>query len=463
MTDASPGADDPTPPPSLSRTELAILRLVATGATNREIAHERSVTEATVKKHLSNVNGKLGTSNRTEAVLRAMELGLVDPPEREGAEPESAGDPEVARRLAEELERARRRSRRVTRAAIAAVAAAAALAIGYVAIAGGLGSEAAAPTPTPPADSPFWVPNRPLPAPRAGHALATVGGETYALGGAGETGPEAATLRLDLPRGWTALSDKPTPLRDVAAAVVQGRVIVPGGCDERGRAQRVVEVYDPAQDRWARAADLPEPVCGYGLADLDGQIFLFGGRGGPDATSASDRVLRFDPATDTWTELDDRLPDARADLAAVADDAAVTIHVVGGRDAGGEPKRNHWRYQPFAARNRWDTDGAPALPEGRAGHALALTRSPEARLILAAGGWDRRPEPGTLQLSIAPGAEASWTPSVEIKGQTPWRGTGLTVRGRSLLLAGGENGEGPMDQSYSYDPFGYRIVLPPAP
>ena len=61
----------------LSTRELEILRLIADGLSNQEIADKLVVTMATVKKHINNLYGKLDVNSRTRAVLRAQELGLV--------------------------------------------------------------------------------------------------------------------------------------------------------------------------------------------------------------------------------------------------------------------------------------------------------------------------------------------------------------------------------------------------
>jgi DNA-binding NarL/FixJ family response regulator len=63
--------------PSLSPRETEVLRLVAAGRSNPAIAAELFVGEATVKTHLLHVFEKLGVSDRTRAVTRAMELGLL--------------------------------------------------------------------------------------------------------------------------------------------------------------------------------------------------------------------------------------------------------------------------------------------------------------------------------------------------------------------------------------------------
>ncbi|MFD0556938.1 LuxR family two component transcriptional regulator [Stackebrandtia endophytica] len=65
------------PVQSLTDRELDVLRLVASGYTNRQIAEALFLAEGTVKNHLSSVLLKLGARDRTNAVLRALHLGLL--------------------------------------------------------------------------------------------------------------------------------------------------------------------------------------------------------------------------------------------------------------------------------------------------------------------------------------------------------------------------------------------------
>jgi DNA-binding NarL/FixJ family response regulator len=75
-----PDASQPRPQPlvvPLSGRELDVLRLLADGRSNREIAAALFLAEGTVKNHVTNVLGKLGARDRTQAALRARDLGLL--------------------------------------------------------------------------------------------------------------------------------------------------------------------------------------------------------------------------------------------------------------------------------------------------------------------------------------------------------------------------------------------------
>jgi DNA-binding NarL/FixJ family response regulator len=64
-------------PEPLTRREREVLRLIAGGMANREIAEALHTSEGTVKNHTSNLLSKLGVRDRTRAVLRALQLGLI--------------------------------------------------------------------------------------------------------------------------------------------------------------------------------------------------------------------------------------------------------------------------------------------------------------------------------------------------------------------------------------------------
>jgi LuxR family maltose regulon positive regulatory protein len=65
------------PAVSLTRREQEVLRLLAAGASNQDIAHTLVISLDTVKKHVSNLLGKLGASSRTQAIIQARARSLL--------------------------------------------------------------------------------------------------------------------------------------------------------------------------------------------------------------------------------------------------------------------------------------------------------------------------------------------------------------------------------------------------
>jgi DNA-binding NarL/FixJ family response regulator len=63
--------------PDLTSREVEVLRLIAQGATNREIARSLVISEGTVKNHISNILSRLGLRDRTQAAIYARENGLL--------------------------------------------------------------------------------------------------------------------------------------------------------------------------------------------------------------------------------------------------------------------------------------------------------------------------------------------------------------------------------------------------
>jgi DNA-binding NarL/FixJ family response regulator len=61
----------------LSEREREVLRLIARGATNREIANHLIISEGTVKNHVSNILSRLNLRDRTQAALYARDVGLL--------------------------------------------------------------------------------------------------------------------------------------------------------------------------------------------------------------------------------------------------------------------------------------------------------------------------------------------------------------------------------------------------
>ena len=64
-------------PDPISKREIEVLRLMAAGLSNKEIADALGTGDATIKTHVSNILSKLGVRDRTRAVLRSLELGYI--------------------------------------------------------------------------------------------------------------------------------------------------------------------------------------------------------------------------------------------------------------------------------------------------------------------------------------------------------------------------------------------------
>jgi two-component system, NarL family, response regulator LiaR len=67
----------PESPEALTEREIGVLRLLAQGQSNKQIARSLHITEKTVKTHVSNILSKLGVQSRTQATLYAVRTGLV--------------------------------------------------------------------------------------------------------------------------------------------------------------------------------------------------------------------------------------------------------------------------------------------------------------------------------------------------------------------------------------------------
>jgi DNA-binding NarL/FixJ family response regulator len=71
----------PEPPEALTERETEVLRLLAQGYSNKQIARTLNNTEQTIKTHVSHILAKLGVQSRTQATLYAIRVGLVSPDE----------------------------------------------------------------------------------------------------------------------------------------------------------------------------------------------------------------------------------------------------------------------------------------------------------------------------------------------------------------------------------------------
>jgi DNA-binding CsgD family transcriptional regulator len=378
--------------PQISEREREILRLVAMGATNQQIAHQLHISINTVKVHLRNIFDKIGVASRTEATVYAIRQGLVQiegqpaaaatssaNPSAPAAEPasvpapiavadddppEPVAPPVTAVPIVIQPEpsvtpvtpvSAPRRS--LLLPAFVALSVLLATAVIYLL----LRQPAPQTTTLQPSNGlsqiSRWKSYARWPQPRANAAIATHDGKFYAIGGGDATGPTAANDRFDpMQNQWVPLNEKPTPVADVQAVTIGGRILIPGGAGASGQPIATFEAYDPRSKTWQTLPPLPVPRSRYALADFEGKLYLFGGWDGSQFRS---EVFEYDPAAQTWTERAP-MPTARAGAGAAVVEGRISV--VGGENERG-PLTTNERFDPTSSNGgAWATGVPLATP-----------------------------------------------------------------------------------------------------
>jgi DNA-binding CsgD family transcriptional regulator/N-acetylneuraminic acid mutarotase len=370
--------------PALTEREVEILRLVATGASNKEIALSLRISPNTVKVHLRNIFDKINVASRTEATLYALRMvkdrGL-DLPEtqtkRQDAEPVSWW------------------KRYRLRLGLMALGVALLAAIGLL-LTRSLWQTA------PPVELPVegpvrWQIEAALPEGRSGMAAVLYEGQIYLAGGVTAQGVSPALLRYDADSAkWEQRSALPVAVRNVQAAVLGERIYLPGGCREDGSPTGQLQVYDPRLDRWDVAAPLPEALCGYALAEMEGKLYLFGGW---DGTRVSEKVFSYDPAADRWIKGGDMPAPAAYAAALVADGK---LYVIGGFDGKRALTANRIYFPSRDQEGEKSWEEGAALPDGR----YAMGAASLAGTLYLVGGKDQ--------------VGASLTPLEYLAGSSQW-------------------------------------------
>jgi len=418
----------------LSERELEVLRLVATGATNREIAYRLSISTNTVKVHLRNIFAKLGAESRTEATMIAVQRGWVDIPAAPQPAEAAAPPPPLPwfRRV-------------VLVVAFLVVVSATLLSWWHPA------ASRHSPTDLLPVqareegeagaimgEGSHWSERAQMPTRRAGLALVAWRGRLYAIGGEGTDGATGAVeVYNPADDTWSRGASKPTPLSYVGGGVLGGRVYVPGGCTDEGRATAVVEVYDPAGDVWEQGTPLPEPRCAYALAVYQGRLYLFGGT---DGQTISRATYVFDPERNRWEE---RVPMPTPRTVAAAAVVEDRVYVVGGYLDGKELDGCAVYYPE---EDRWEV--CASLTVARGGLGLA---SLGGQLYALGGGrvdFNERYDP----------RQDRWTP-VETPVVGVWQSPGVALLDTVIYAVGGWS-RGFISLNLAYEPLPFRIFIP---
>jgi DNA-binding CsgD family transcriptional regulator len=437
----------------LSEREREILRLVASGASNKQIAHALTISTNTVKVHLRNIFTKIEVGSRTEAAMYAVRAGLVRPEAVPG---------EVSSGLSAGLSLGKGEATldlpaRGLAGQRLGVWGWIILAVFLVVIAAGgfyLWSlrEAANPpavqaSPPAPEQAPRWLQISPMPTPRKGLAVAAYENQIYAIAGETEEGVTGVVERYDPALDqWMTLSPKPAEVTEASAVVIGGRIFVPGGRLADGSSTDLLQIYDPRADAWEDGASLPEALSAYAIAPFEGRLFLFGGK---NETGYLSTVYVYDPTRDEW-EAGPPMSTARGYLGAAV--AAGKIFVVGGYN-GQEIFRKTEIFLPDRLadlENPWVA--GPALPDGRYQMGVASI----ADIIFVLGGIGEAGSPTSVIESFS--QENEWT-AVEIDLPDSWSIPSLVPIETKLFLLGGEKDGVPTGLAMEYQAI-YTLMIP---
>jgi DNA-binding CsgD family transcriptional regulator len=444
----------------LSERELEILCLLAKGKSNKEIAQELFISINTVKVHLRNVFAKLEVSSRTEATLFAVRAGLVEGVAETGtnggtapvstptiteAPPEEVSPPTFTPLVPEVVIPARKWWQRPW------------IFVGVMGVVLLLGiglsrllqpTVSATPEIAAPPSETGWETQADLSFARFGHATTVYENEIFVIGGETAEGVIANTERYNPETDqWTTLPEKPTAVTEAQAAVLGGKIYVPGGRMADGTVTDLLEVFDPLTNRWEIGPSLPGRVSGYALTAFEGKLYLFGGW---DGEGYSDRVLTYSADLEQWAEVA-HLPSPRGFASAMV--GASRIYVLGGYD-GKEPLDSNLVFFPgHESESPWES--AAAMPGGR--YAMGVTFI--ADKIYVMGGIQQNGKPAP-QLTFLPQSDG-WIihSEPEETNSLIWSHFGVAVVGANVYAMGGIVGDNPTSQNIAFKVI-YTFPLP---
>mgnify|MGYP000166421382 CR=1 FL=1 len=431
---------------ALSEREIEVLRLVANGATNQQIARELVISVNTVKIHLRNIFEKLNVQSRTEAALYAVREGWVTV-----VPPAVQAEPVIEEEPVERISLARRITFVVAALLVFTVTffpqTEVTMSSREVSNDFTHRSESRSQLPVR-FEVARWVGRAQMPTPRERLALVAYQEKIYAI--AGDTpGGVTGVVEIYNPDNntWAIGTPKPTPVSNIAAAVVDDLIYVPGGYTSEGEVITTLEVYDPSHDTWDTKAPLPAPLCAYAIAALGGRLFVFGGW---DGNSYVASVYEYDPQTDRWLTKT-ALSTARGFAAAgVVEDK---VYVVGGYDGRTEfalceeynPAQDDGTKVPWAIK-------AP-MSVGRGGLGVAVVGK---NLYAIGGGWQ-----SYLVYNERYNPETNTWANFETPITGEWRNLGVAATKAKIYAIGGYSGEY-LSDNQEYQAL-FQLYLPTAP
>jgi DNA-binding CsgD family transcriptional regulator/N-acetylneuraminic acid mutarotase len=438
----------------LSDREIEIIRLVATGASNKEIANALTISPNTVKVHLRNIFGKLGVLSRTEATMTAIRMGLVDSPgvvNQTGTRNEVLPADDMNWQVQQQDILTNVNSSKKNLFLIVG------LGLIILVLAGFLLNRVLSPSNEPEGgitvaeleelSSQRWTTIQNLPDAISNMGFVRYENKFLIFGGVSENSISDKLHIYDLDDDtWTEGANLPIALKDIQVAILGERIYLPGGIDNTNEVKSGLLIYNPRSNKWEEGGELPIPVSAYALVPYEGKIYLFGGF---DGKNYLDSIYVFDPGIDEWI-LFGSMETNRAYSSAVV--LGGQIHLMGGKNESGILV-DHTVYYPqreLSGEDAWED--AAELPEARYGmNSIVL-----ADMIYTAGGKNSNEEflPVIQYLPPRDSLMEIDSPPTEI-GISP----AVLPYETRLYILGGMNSEGYSDQSLAYQAV-YTVLVP---
>jgi N-acetylneuraminic acid mutarotase len=242
----------------------------------------------------------------------------------------------------------------------------------------------------------------------------------------------------DLGPFWRRAAPLPTPRDGIGIAALASKVYVVGGRSGDGAVSALVDIYDPALDRWSPGPALPQPLDHAAVVTAGGVLYAIGGFSG-EVSEPVATVYALGPDDRSW-RIREPLPRARGGAAAAAFDGE--IYVFGGLAPDEPAIRNVDRYDP--SDDRWDP--LPPLPTPRAG--LSAARVGNVIYVLGGRTSPRSREQGTVEGFHTGTLRWERLPPMG----TPRAEFATVVLGNRIHTLGGAAGAGPLDDHEAFDP-----------
>lgn len=440
----------------LSGRELEILKLVATGASNKEIAQRLYISPNTVKVHLKNIFSKIGAVSRTEAAMYAVQTGLITSATSViGIEEQALNDVEKDNLVEVKNRKGVLSNRNLTTIFLLRGGIAFLLFISVLIFLGLVFSRNSysvrrEPIPTSTA-LPRWQKRSDMPTGRYGLAGAAFENQIYAIGGETASGLTGVVEKYNPESDvWIETAKKPIPVSDIGAVVIGGRIYVPGGKLADGNVTDIMEVYNPREDTWERGLSLPVGLSAYAVAAYEGKLYLFAGW---DGKKYLDRVFEYDPVLARWSERS-RLPGARGFAGAAV--AGGKIYIMGGYD-GKTALVSNEIYSPEIDDGKvlsWQKGSDLPVSE----YAMGVTSVAD-KVYIVGGNRDISAQNASTESSFEYSPFENNFRLLENPEIKSWTSLALVPNGNFIYAMGGNNNSTITAQNFRYEVF-YTVALP---